>query len=46
MVCMCMTTCSIHMLLQVEMDEKQLRREIALAITNLRGVKLVSLLCE
>ena len=23
------------------MDEKQLRREIALAITNLRGVKLV-----
>ena len=46
MVCMCMATCSIHMLLQVEMDEKQLRREIALAITNLRGVKLVSLLCE
>ena len=28
------------------MDEKQLRREIALAITNLRGVKLVSFLCE
>ena len=25
------------------MDEKQLRREIALAITNLRGVKLVFL---
>ena len=24
------------------MDEKQLRREIALAITNLRGVKLVA----
>ena len=24
------------------MDEKQLRKEIAVAITNLRGVKLVS----
>ena len=28
------------------MDEKQLRREIALAITNLRGVKLVFFICE